>query len=89
MKQKMYVVTEVDISEGSTYVPTVRGIYQTYTAAKDNAVVLLCGKAAYHDIPESQVDANALHLSNDSGTIAFQFGITEVEMEIVPVFKVR
>ena len=86
MRQRLYVVTEVDISEGSVYVPQVRGIYQTYQAAKDNAVVLLCGRAAQLDIPEKDVDTTSLRLANDMGTVGYQMGISEVEMGLAPVF---
>ena len=89
MKQKIYVVTEVDISKDSAYVPIVRGMYNSFTTAIDHAVMFLCERAAFNDIPKSKVDANALRLKDDSREIAFQFGISEVDMELAPVCKVR
>ena len=89
MKQKLYIVTEVVISEGSEYVPQVCGIYQTYQTAKDNAVVFLYGLAAMQDISEKNVDTTSLRLANDMGTVGYQMGISEVELGLAPVFKVR
>lgn len=88
MHTTVSILTAVDLSRGSAGIPEVKGVYRCNAIARDNAIVLLCGKAAEWDIDEAKVDAKRLRISDGNGERAVQMNISEAELSIEATFEV-
>lgn len=88
MHTTVSILTAVDLSRGSAGIPEVKGVYRSNAVARDNAIVLLCGKAAEWDIDEAKVDAKLLRISDGKGERAVQMNISEAELSIEATFEV-
>ena len=88
MSTDINILMAVDLSEGADSLPECKGIYPSWKAAHDNAVVLLCGKAAEWDIPESAVDTENLRVADESGTRCVQMNINSAVLVVDSRFEV-
>ena len=79
--KEYYLLLSVDASEGSDFIPKVKGVYRDESIARDNAVVLLCGKAAEWDIPESRVDTERLRVADEREFKVVQMSIKKFELD--------
>ena len=82
------VLMMVDLSEGKENIPELKGIYTSWMDAHDNAVVLLCGKAAEWGIPEDAVDTENLRVADETGTRCVQMNINSATLVCNAKFEV-
>ena len=88
MNTGINVLMMVDLSEGKENLPELKGIYQSWKTAHDNAVVLLCGMAAEWGISEDAVDTENLRVADEMGTRCVQMNINSATLVCDAKFEV-